>query len=107
MRISKASSGGKTPAFTSSLHTYNRTWFSFYFTFQNIRFPDKEFVQRQECALAVVQCDENDGGYRQDYVHLVNLSVYNSIIRLLFYFVNRFSRSLAKYIVFSSILGNI
>ena len=50
------------PVFTSFTCTYNKTYFSFYFTFQNNRFSDKKFVQRQECGLAAVQCDENDGG---------------------------------------------
>ena len=91
MRQSKASENEKF-RFHFFTFTYNKAYFSFYFTFQNNRFSDKEFVQRQECGLAAVQCDENDGGYRQVDVHLVNLSVYNHIIHLLFYFVNRLSR---------------
>ena len=91
----KASFGGKNSRFhifTSRIKQQNLIFILFYLSNYSLsRFPSKEFVQRQECAIAVVQCDENDGGYRQVDVHLVNLSVYNHIILPLFYFVNGFS----------------
>ena len=103
--MQKASESGN-PVFTSLIAHTTELVFHFILPFKLFAPTDKEFVQRQECGLAAVRCDENDGGYRQVDIHLVNLSVYIDIMHLLFYFVNRFSRILAKSIVFSSILGN-